>query len=62
MIMLIGVGVAAVVALLAFRSPGLRRLQDDLPDVTPEDRLTQATPGASVPVGVTESAPGGRST
>lgn len=61
-IMLIGVGVAAVVALLAFRSPGLRRLQDDLPDVTPEDRLTQATPGASVPVGVTESAPGGRST
>ena len=61
MIMLIGVGVAAVVALLAF-GPGLRRLQDDLPDVTPEDRLPQATPGASVPVGVTESAPGGRST
>ncbi len=28
-----------VVALLRFRSPGLLRLEDDLPDVTPEDRL-----------------------
>ncbi len=55
--MLIGVGVAAVVALLRFRSPGLRRLEDDLPDVTPEDRLRQST-GDSMPVGVTESAPG----
>jgi len=55
--MLIGVGVAAVVALLRFRSPGLRRLEDDLPDVTPEDWLRQST-GDSMPVGVTESAPG----
>lgn len=55
-ILLVGVAVAVLVALLAFRSPRLRRLQDDLPDVTPEDRLPQAAPGASVPVGVTESA------
>jgi MFS transporter, DHA3 family, macrolide efflux protein len=59
--MLIGVGVAAVVALLRFRSRGLLRLEDDLPDVTPEeDRLRQST-GDFMPVGVTESAPGGRS-
>jgi len=61
-IMLIGLGVAAVVALLASHSPGLRRLEDDWPGVTPEDRLSQAAPGASVSVGVTESAPGSRST
>jgi len=32
-------------------------LQDDLPDVTPEDRVIGSAPRASVPVGVTESAP-----
>jgi DHA3 family macrolide efflux protein-like MFS transporter len=56
-ILLVGVAVAVMVALLAFRSPGLRRLQDDLPDVTPEDRLPQPAPRASVPVGLTEAAP-----
>jgi DHA3 family macrolide efflux protein-like MFS transporter len=48
---------AALVVLVALRSLRLRRVQDDLPDVTPEDRLAQAAPGASVPVGVTASAP-----
>jgi hypothetical protein len=57
--LVVGAAVAGVVALLAFRSPRLRRLQDDLPDVTPEDRLLQAASGAPVPVGVTESAPAG---
>lgn len=61
LVMLVVAGVlTALVALLAFRSPRLRRVQDDLPDVTPEDRLPQAAPGVSVPVGVTESAPARR--
>ncbi len=58
-LMLIGLAVAAYVAFLRFRSPGLTRLEDDLPDVTPEDGLRQST-GDPVPVGVTESAPGYR--
>jgi hypothetical protein len=56
-ILLVGVGVAAVVAFLRFRRPRLLGLQDDLPDVTPEDRLPQAAPRASAPVRVTETAP-----
>ena len=39
-ILVVGVLIALMV-LLAFRSPRLRRLQADLPDVTPEDRLPQ---------------------
>lgn len=54
--MLIGVGVALVIALLRFRSPRLVRLEYDLPDVTPADQLRQST-GASIPVSTTESAP-----
>jgi hypothetical protein len=67
-ILLVGVLIALMV-LLAFRSARLRRLQDDLPDVTPEDRLPQAAPepdGARrsretyVPAGITASAPARR--
>lgn len=59
MILVVGVLIALMV-LLAFRSTRLRRLQDDLPDVTPEDRLPHAAPGTSLPVGVTASAPARR--
>ena len=59
--MLIGLGVALVVAYLRFRSPGLVRLEEDLPDRTPEDDLRRSTTGNSVPVDVTESAPAARS-
>ena len=58
--MLIGVGVAVVVAILRFRGRALNRVENDLPDVTPEDRLLLSTAGESVPVGITESAPGDR--
>jgi DHA3 family macrolide efflux protein-like MFS transporter len=60
MIMLIGVGVAAAVALLTFRSRGLHDLEQRLPDVTPEDRVSPAAAGTSVSVG--GSAPDGRAT
>lgn len=56
-ILLVGIGVAALVAFYRLRSPRLLGLQDDLPDVTPEDRVIGSAPRASVPVGVTESAP-----
>jgi MFS family permease len=56
LVMLVVAGViTALVAFLRFRRPALLRLEHDLPDVTPEDRLPQA-----VPVGVTESAPARR--
>ncbi|WLS48450.1 MFS transporter [Micromonospora profundi] len=58
--MLIGVGVAAYVAYLRFRSPAFLRMEKDLPDVTPADRLPQPTEDLA-PVGVTEPASGGRS-
>jgi MFS family permease len=51
-ILLVGLGMAALVAFYRFRSPRMLGLQDDLPDVTPEDRLAQAAPGASVPAAV----------
>ncbi|MEH1030545.1 MFS transporter [Micromonospora profundi] len=59
-IMLIGVGVAAVVALLATRSRGLRGLEEDLPDVIPDDQPPRSTEDLA-PVGATEPAPGRQS-
>jgi hypothetical protein len=50
-VLMLTAGVLA--ALVVLRSLRLRRVQDDLPDVTPEDRLAPAAPGASMPVGVT---------
>jgi MFS transporter, DHA3 family, macrolide efflux protein len=58
-LMVIGVGVGAVVAFLRFRSPELVRVEQDLPEVTPDDRRPQA-PESSVPMGVIESAPASR--
>ncbi len=56
-LMLMGIAVAAYVAFVAFRRPAFRRLEDDLPDVTPEDRqAARATPGTPAPDGVGEPA------
>lgn len=52
-VLMLAVGVlAALYVLLAFRSQGLRRVQDDLPDVTPADRPAPvaSTPTASASV------------
>jgi len=54
--MLIGLGVGAVVVLLRLRGRALLRVEEDLPDVTPEDRLREST-GDSVPVGVVSPSP-----
>lgn len=60
-IMLIGIGVAVTVAILRFRGRALNRVENDLPDVTPQDRLVLSG-GDPVPTGITESAPEYRST
>ncbi|WP_082377610.1 MFS transporter [Micromonospora sp. NRRL B-16802] len=60
--MLIGLGVGAVVAYLRYRKPALLHVEDDLPDVTPMDRLSRPTEDLT-PVRASEATatPGGRS-
>jgi MFS family permease len=63
LLMMAGGVVAALIVFLAYRSLRLRRVQDDLPDVTPEDRPAEAAPAAPVasgPVEVVAPAPARR--
>jgi hypothetical protein len=56
-LMMVGGMLVALFVLLASRSLHLRRVQDDIPDVTPDDRPTPAVPAAPAALGLPVAAP-----